>query len=438
MKKSRKKLYMEWVPVFNAFNPVTRRRIMKTWLVLCISLSVSLWACNKKKDEKPAETKPVQAQPVKPAEPALVEAQGVKPEDEKVECTSNSCTVSVITKAVKAEIEKKKDYEQLTIVFRKETGNEFFKTAANLPWLRSLDISGTSVDTLAPLEKLVKLEELRASSLKWDDKDREKRLDISALKGHPNLKKLDFYGTKVSHWEALADSTALVELSFYMSEVENIDFARKLTNLEVFDLYACPVKDLSPLEGLTKLRKLNLYMGKAEDFSVLAKLVNLEEIWLQFTAFSDLNLLSGATKMKTLYLSWLKGQLTDISAVKNFPELDSFSASDTPIEKIDALAECKKLRNLQLSGTKIKDIKALSGLTQLASVDLAKTEVKDIAPLAKAAELWSLNISGTKVKSLAPLKDLTKLSSITVSKGFPKGEIEKLKKNNPKLQVSER
>lgn len=415
---------------------------MKTWLIFVLSLSLTLLACNKKKNEKTSESKPAETKPAKPiesAKPALVDVNGVKPEDEKIECNSHSCTVSVITQKVKDEIEKQPNYKQHTIIFREGTGNEFFKTVANLPWLRKLNISRTAIDTLAPLEKLLEIEEIRATSLKWeDDKDRTKRLDISALKGHRKLKKLDFYGTKISHWEVLADATQLVELILYMSEVENIDFSRNLTQLEVFDLYACPVKDLAPLEGLTKLRKLNLYMGKAEDFSVLSKLTQLEEIWLQFTKFSDLQLLSSATKMKRLYLSWLKGKLMNISFVKNFPELEIFSAADIPIETIDSLSECKKLREMNVSGTKIKDIKALSGLTELTMVSVAKTEIQDISPLAKAENLWSLDISGTPVKSLSALQKLTKLSSLTVSKGFPKGEIEKLKKNNPTLRVNER
>ncbi|PKN24853.1 MAG: hypothetical protein CVU65_10550 [Deltaproteobacteria bacterium HGW-Deltaproteobacteria-22] len=419
---------------------------MKKITILLLSLSLALLGCNKKKDDaKPADDgkKPAAGDvktPDKPAEDAgWVKAENVKPEDEKIECNYGACKISVVTKSVKEEIEKQKDFEKLEIQFREGVGNDYFKTIANLPWVTKVQISYTKIDTLEPLAKLAKLEELKAASLKWeDDKDNKKRLSLKPLAGLKNLKQLTFYGTHVNDVDALAEAVTLTNINFYMSEVETIKFAEKLVNVEDFDLYACPVTDLAPLANLTKLKKLNLYMNKSTDFSVLAKLPELDDVWLQFTLFADMNLLAGAKKMKSLSLSWLKGDLKDIDAVKNMTELENLSLNSVPVEKIDALAECKKLQRLDLGGTKIKDIKALKELTALTSVTISKTAVADLSPLAKAENLWSLDINGSKVKSLGPIMKLTKLRSLTVSKGFSKGEIAKIKKAMPELNVNER
>ena len=369
---------------------------MKKILILILSLSISMLACNKKKaDDKKADDgkQPVAGDmkgpadamtPDKPAEdPNWVKAENVKPEDEKVECGGwNACKVTVITKKVKEEIEKQKDFENLEIQFTEEVTNDQFKTVANLPWVKKLSVASTKVDNLEPVAKLAKLEELKASSLKWeDDKERKKRLSLKPLAGLKNLKKLTFYGTRVTDVSALAEAVTLTHANFYMSEVEDIKFVEKLVALEELDLYACPVTDLAPLAGLTKLRVLNLYMNKSTDFSVLSKLTALEDIWLQFTTFSDLNLLAGATKMKSLSLNWLKeGGVKDLSAVKNMPELDSLSLTDSAVEKLDDLANCKKLRRVDLGNTKIKDIKALAELTELSDVAIPKTAVADLKP----------------------------------------------------------
>jgi Leucine-rich repeat (LRR) protein len=224
-------------------------------------------------------------------------------------------------------------------------------------------------------------------------------------------------------------------MNFYMIEVENIDFARNSPNWKS-STSSLSGERICP-HGRSDVTAQHIFTWARPRISRAFQAYPTGGNLAAVHKFLRLEPAFGRNEIRPSTCPAL-GQAFRHFRRENFPELETFSASDTPIENIDALAECKKLKSLDLSGTKIKDIKALSGLTQLTSVYLAKTEVKDIAPLANAADLWSLDISGTKVKSLAPLQKLTKLSSITVSKGFSKGELNKLKKNNPTLEVNER
>jgi hypothetical protein len=210
MKKSRKKAVHWTFFEVNEPYPVTKVVIMRTWLIFLLSLSVSLIGCNKKKDEQPANAKPAEKkEPPKPAEPALVEAAGVKPEDEKVECNSGSCTVSVITKTVKTEIEKQKDYEQVTIIFR-EGLKLVLQDCGQLPWLRQSTFHAlpwtrwphwkNCSNSMNCALRRSNGTTTRTCTSAWD---------FGGLKD-TEIEKLDFYGTKVRDG-IVADAEGLVE-----------------------------------------------------------------------------------------------------------------------------------------------------------------------------------------------------------------------------------
>jgi len=367
----------------------------------------------------------------------LVTIAGVTPEQDKVTCGWGSCEVGVITARAKAEIEKQKDFTQLKIKFRKGSTNEHFTTLVNLPWVRRLVIDSTQIVDLVPVKALVELEEFSARNLKLPKQDKKEiPLDLAPFKGASKLKSLQLYGTKVQNAQVLAGVRTLVKISFYMSDTLEIGFVKDLTNLVELDLYACHTTSIAALAGLTKLRKLNLYMNKSTDFSPLKGLVNLEELWLQFTTIKDLGVLAGMTRMKRLYLNWAK-EISDVSPLAKMVDLEYLDVSSKKVTDLSVVAKFSKLSSFSAGGTQIKTIAFLKGHTALTSVNISHTKVRDLRPLSSAKKLYSLRMHGTKVKSLAPLMKLEKLGFLTVSKGFAKGQLKRIKKKFPKLRLHE-
>jgi hypothetical protein len=119
----------------------------------------------------------------------------------------------------------------------------------------------------------------------------------------------------------------------------------------------------------------------------------------------DLSPLAGMTKLTSLQMACVP--VSDISVVKNMPELISFTAwGGGLITDISPLAGLPKLQALTIRENKIADVTPLAGMTNLLLLDISDNLITDVTPLASLVNLERLFIANN------PAKDLSSLAAI--------------------------
>ena len=119
----------------------------------------------------------------------------------------------------------------------------------------------------------------------------------------------------------------------------------------------------------------------------------------------DLSPLAGMTHLSSLQMACVP--VSDISVVRNMPDLVSFTAwGGGLITDISPLSGLTKLQALTIRENKIADVTPLAGLTNLIYLDISDNQIADVTPLTSLVNLERLYISNN------PAKDLTCLSAI--------------------------
>lgn len=116
--------------------------------------------------------------------------------------------------------------------------------------------------------------------------------------------------------------------------------------------------------------------------------------------------------LKALYI--MRGSLSDISFLKEFPDLEDISFYGNEIRDISPLAYCKELKVLSLGYNKVEDITPLSGLSKLEEVGLQGNKIKDIEALRFLPNLKGVNLNDNQITDLSPLAGMTQLESLGV------------------------
>ncbi len=119
----------------------------------------------------------------------------------------------------------------------------------------------------------------------------------------------------------------------------------------------------------------------------------------------DLSPLAGMTRLSSLQMACVP--VSDISVVKNMPDLVSFTAfGGGLITDLSPLAGLPKLQALTIRENKIADVTPLAGMTNLLLLDISDNQITDVTPLASLVNLERLFISNN------PAKDLSSLAAI--------------------------
>ena len=117
--------------------------------------------------------------------------------------------------------------------------------------------------------------------------------------------------------------------------------------------------------------------------------------------------------LRALYIMW--GNLTDISFLREFPDLEDISFYGNEIEDISPLAYCKELKVLSLGYNHVEDITPLAGLSKLEEAGLQGNEIKDIEALRFLPDLKGVNLHGNEISDLSPLAGKTQLEALGAS-----------------------
>jgi Leucine-rich repeat (LRR) protein len=243
-----------------------------------------------------------------------------------------------------------------------------------------LNLRGTSVSDLKPLQPLTQLQRLYL--------DNTSMSDLRPLQTLTQLQTLYLSNTSVSDLRPLQALTQLQELYLMNTSVSDLRPLQTLTQLQTLDLSNTSVSDLKPLQPLTQLQTLDLGGTSVSDLKPLQPLTQLQTLYLSGTSVSDLKPLQPLTQLQAL-------------------DLDNTSVSD-----LRPLQPLTQLRRLYLNSTSLSDLRPLQTLTQLQSLHLSNTSLSDLRPLQTLTQLRELDLSNTSVSDLRPLQPLTQLREL--------------------------
>jgi len=137
------------------------------------------------------------------------------------------------------------------------------------------------------------------------------------------------------------------------------------------------------------------------DITGLEHFINLEDLNLAFHAITDISPLAGLTKLRLLSLGG--NPVADISPLSNLTNLEFLPLFNCQAQDYSPLAGLTKLGGLLLDHSTISDVSMLSGLTELWWLGLANTQVSDVSPLAGLTNLRQLQLANCPITDYAPL-----------------------------------
>lgn len=231
--------------------------------------------------------------------------------------------------------------------------------------------------------------------------------DLSPLQTITSLQTLNLGNTLAKDLPLLEALTGLQDLRLDNTQIVGLSPLQALTGLRRLFLNGTQVADLSPLQALTGLRELRLDNTKVTDLSPLQALTGLQSLWLNNTQAADLSPLRALTGLQVLYLD--NTRVADLSPLRALTGLQVLRLDHTEVVDPSPLQALTELRTLYLSNTHIADLSPLQALTELQSLDLHNTKVADLLPLQTPTRLQRLDLDNTQVTDLLPLAGLSKL-----------------------------
>ena len=183
--------------------------------------------------------------------------------------------------------------------------------------LRTLNLDGAGISSLAGLEQAVSLESLSLGGNAPAAGGAP--LDLSPLAGLTSLRTLLLSGTAVRDLSPLSGLSSLEQLWLDGNDLADISALAGLNSLIYLHLGDNQIADISALAGLSALRRLWLPGNMVADVSALAGLRALTRLDLSRNRIVDASPLRGLTRLAWLRLGW--NRLADVSGLAGHPGL---------------------------------------------------------------------------------------------------------------------
>jgi len=132
-------------------------------------------------------------------------------------------------------------------------------------------------------------------------------------------------------------------------------------------------------EEALKVRYLNLDGKNISDISDLAYFKNLETLSLSSNGISDLSPLRDLNKLNELWIP--NNQVTDLGPLQNLSSLVKLNASNNPLNGLEALRDLGNIEVLFLTNSNISQVAPLSNLSNLSTLVLNENTVVDLENL---------------------------------------------------------
>ena len=292
-----------------------------------------------------------------------------------------------------------------------DVSNSYFKDATvlqNALHLRKFNASATQLENLTPLNANNELRQLHL-----DDAPVK---DITPLYTHKELTILYMDGVEVPE-KQIQDFRDLNPKTLVIYKSKTLDLWWTNLSPEWQDI----VKSQYGLDGILFREELHK-VASQEKFIIKDKSVN------------SLAPIQVFDNLKTLIIQ--NSSVSKLEPLMAFNKLETFHCTYSPVSDIRPLGSLQNLEEVVISNTSVEDIDALSNLKELKILDFSSTQVKNLTPLENSQKLEVLNCANTRIRFLKPLYGKSHLLKVTCyNTRVSKGQIKKLKRENPETEV---
>lgn len=261
--------------------------------------------------------------------------------------------------------------------------------------------------------------------------DFDKMTDLTHLNlsGNPSL-------TKIDGIEAAADT--LRYLAINQTNITNLDFLKDFSILEELQADDTGITSVEALGGCKKLYAISVNGNKLTSLKGLENTIQLQSVCAGYNELTGIPELSNNVLLKTVYLNHNKisdisplknavgsltglyiddNQVTDISCLNGFAELQYFSADRNAITDISALKQSTKLDEITISGNKLTSLTGLENCVELDFINVSDNQISDASALSNLTLQGTygavVNVGNNKITEIK-LKDEVNLSLLNL------------------------
>lgn len=298
--------------------------------------------------------------------------------------------------------------------------------------LKELNISGTNVNNLSPIRSLTRLEVIVC--------DNTSISSLAPLKYSLVLKELSCNNTQIGDLETVKNFLSLQKLYCNNTPVNNLDPLSGLVRMTTLRCSNTSINDLNSLRNLTNLEFLDFSNTKVLSLEPLINLINLQQLYFANTNVNDLNPLKDLEKLKIIDFNGT--QVNSLSSLNNLDSLEKVYCDNTQVNaeeasvfarihpKILIVYESEELTAWWNSLTKdwkevfrkystIGDTptkEELAAVLNITLIDISENqELQDLTPLNVLKNLKDLKLRNTKIKNLEPIANLVYMQDIDFS-----------------------
>ncbi|MFD2200624.1 leucine-rich repeat domain-containing protein [Shivajiella indica] len=277
--------------------------------------------------------------------------------------------------------------------------------------LDSLDLSGSSINSLGPVLKFRKI-----SKLNFDDTQVQDLIPLSEIK---TLTSISGKNTQVKTLQPLANLMGLTYLNFANTPVDGISYLKGLPELTYLNVDKAFINIQEIPEFLEANPQVNI-IYRSDSLKLWWDM--LTDTWRRTIAGNFIQNYDPEQDAETLHrwtanssLKIEKASISNLEPIIIFNNLRKLEVVDVPLTDITALAGMDLLEELKLSQAPVSDISPLAGLVNLKVLDLSNTGVEDLRPLSNLVNVTHLNLSGTNIKLLRGLEGLREIKELDIA-----------------------
>lgn len=321
----------------------------------------------------------------------------------------------------------------------------------------SMEGSDWSNPRIQNIDALKYFTNLTCLAMNWALQNSGKGVDLSPLSGLVKLESLQLCCDDVNDISPLANLVNLTDLWIWgCGAITDISALSGMTNMGYLWIKGNCISDISPLSGMTNLRELCMEENLVSDITPLAELTNLTSLLLSGNLILDYSPLSDIYPNLTESdfepvaepqpidfqdavleqkireaLDIPEGDITfaqtkDVTELALGNEWQETVPDDIKITNISALKYFPNLYKLELMFNGVSGIDVLHALPNLGILDLNGNPIYNITPVASCKNLTYLNLSGCYEEDLSALSDLSMLEWLSLSYSPSIGSIEPL------------
>ncbi len=276
--------------------------------------------------------------------------------------------------------------------------------------LRYVDLDGNAIPSLEPLADAVGMQELEASRNALDS--------LAGVERMVGLIRITAQENQITSTAPVADLSLLSVLDLGDNAITSLEGVEGLGDLQRLLLPLNRVTDLGPIAGLPELRDLDVrYNEGLHELDALGTLPLLGSLATGgYGQAQDLGSLAGRQVLRSL--TFVEGQVVDLGFFAQLPGIESVSFKGTPLAAGDLadVAQASTLQVLVLDSTGISDLSPLGSLALVESLSARDCMLARVDALAGWPNLRSADLSGNPLESLEGVELHEVLSALDVSR----------------------